>query len=182
MLTLGRALPIAAIVLLLSGCAGGADPGAVASSLAQTLAAQTSETPAIAAATETGAEPTVTANEAAPDPLPAANTGIEFSASLCFDFDSGAISAPDSNCDLWAVEGALVRAINGASISGYVTFSAPSKSDCISATYEPSDLAIQTDLYMCFISSQGTPGFIVARGYLGAAPFTGFVFDYWLYD
>ena len=171
-----------AILALVAGCAGGADPGAVASSVAQTLAAQTAETPAIAAATETAAEPTVTANEAAPDPLPAANTGIALNAGQCFDFDTGAISAPDANCDMWAVEGALVRQMNAAQISGYVTFEAPSKSDCLSATYDPNDLAIQTDLYMCFISSQGTPGFVVARGYLGAAPFTGFVFDYWLYD
>ncbi|MGH2581273.1 MAG: hypothetical protein ACRDFQ_00060 [Anaerolineales bacterium] len=174
---------VAAVLVLAVGCSGGTNPSAIATSVAQTLAAQAAQATepptSVPAATDTAA---LLANETAPDPLPAANTSIALNAGECFDFDTGAISTPDGDCDMWAVEGALVRQMNGAKMSGYVTSAPPSNSYCILAAYDPNDIAIQTDLYMCFISNQGTPGFVVARSYIGSVPFTGFIFDYWLYN
>lgn len=126
---------------------------------------------------------TTTPNEIAPDPLPASHTGVTLNVDECFDFDSGLVVAADAaGCDMWQAESALVRQMNGAQISGYVTFIAPTKSDCLAATYDPNDLAVQTDMYMCFISNDGGVGFLVPRSYLGSVPFTGFGFDYWVFD
>jgi len=48
--------------------------------------------------------------------------------------------------------------------------------------YEPGDLALQTDLFMCFITNEGQAGFVVVRSYLGAIPFSGVTFDYWVFE
>lgn len=166
-----------------------AAPGtAVAETLtaeAATTAAAPSET---AAPTDTVAPthtvaPSATPNDVAPDPLPATHTGIILSLNECFDFDSGLVlTADNAECDMWLKESILIGQMNGTQISGYVTFTAPTKSDCLAGTSDPNDLAIQTDLYMCFITADGAVGFVVARDYLGAVPFTGFTFDYWVFD
>jgi len=36
-------------------------------------------------------------------------------------------------------------------------------------------------MYMCFITNEGRIGFIVVREYRGGIPFTGIVFDYWVF-
>ncbi len=125
--------------------------------------------------------PTSTPAETAPDPLPAATTGVILNNGECFDFDNGQITALNADCDLWLADSALLRPVNGAQLSGYVTMTPPTRSQCLSGRYEPGDLAVQTDLYMCLITNQGQPGFVVARSYLGGIPFTGIVFDYWVW-
>jgi len=128
--------------------------------------------------TETVAVPV----EIAPEPLPASAKGIILNNGECFNFDNDQVTAPDTECDVWLAEPGLFRQMNGAQVSGYVTMTAPTRTYCVEGRYEPGDLAVQTDLYMCFISSDGRIGFVVARSYLGAIPFTGIVFDYWVFE
>jgi hypothetical protein len=127
--------------------------------------------------------PTSTPEEVAPDPLPVAYTGVILNNGECFNFDNGqVVPAPDAQCDVWLVEPALFRQVNGAQLSGYnVSYEPPTRSRCVSATFDPNDLAIQTDLYMCFHSNEGRVGFIVVREYRGSVPFTGIAFDYWVF-
>lgn len=125
--------------------------------------------------------PTATPEETAPNPLPVTNTGIILNNGECFNFDNGQVIAPDAQCDVWLYQSAMFRQMNGAQISGYVTMEPPTRSHCAAGRYEPGDLAVQTDLYYCFISNEGNIGFIVARNYLGGVPFTGIVFDYWVF-
>lgn len=125
--------------------------------------------------------PTATPEETAPNPLPVTNTGITLNNGECFNFDNGQVLAPDAQCDVWLYQPAMFRQMNGAQISGYVTMEPPTRSYCAAGRYEPGDLAVQTDLYYCFISNEGNIGFIVARNYLGGVPFTGIVFDYWVF-
>jgi hypothetical protein len=121
-------------------------------------------------------------SEFAPDPLPATHTGVIFNNGECFDFDSGqVVAAPDDECDVWLAEPALFRQVNGAQLSGYVTREPPSRGHCLGATYDATEKAVQTDLYYCFITTEGGPGFVVPRSYRGGIPFTGIVFDYWLF-
>ncbi|RME89262.1 MAG: hypothetical protein D6770_05055 [Anaerolineae bacterium] len=79
------------------------------------------------------------------------------------------------------VEPALFRQMNGAQVSGYVTLTPPTRSQCLAGRYEPGDLAVQTDMYMCFITNEGNVGFIVVRSYRGSPVFTGITFDYWVF-
>jgi hypothetical protein len=196
-----RILTLLAVALLLAACGSQQSAiqtaiaqtsqaeGAMQTAVAQTLTALLTQTaaaqPPAATATETPtAAPadTSTPSEFAPDPLPASHTGVVLNVGECFDFDSGQVlTSAAAGCDMWQPEPALVRQMNGASISGYVTFEVPSKSRCVAATYDPNDLAIQTDLYMCLMTNEGAVGFLVARSYLGGVPMTGFAFDYWLF-
>lgn len=151
---------------------------------ALTQAALPSETPLPPSPASPEAPPPVTATpqEMAPDPLPAMNTGIILNNGECFNFDTGqVVASPDAQCDVWLVQSALFRQANGARISGYVTMTAPTRSACLSARFEPGDLAVQTDLYYCFISNEGNVGFIIARDYWGGIPATGIIFDYWVF-
>ena len=126
--------------------------------------------------------PTSAPEEVAPNPLPVAYTGVILNNGECFNFDDGAVSVPDQRCDVWLQQSGLFRQMNGAQLSGYnVSYNPPTRSRCVSAKFDPTDLAIQTDLYMCFHSDEGQVGFIVAREYLGNAPYTGIVFDYWIF-
>jgi len=141
-----------------------------------------SATPQGAASASSAPPPaSATPEEIAPAPLPATHTGIILNNGECFNFDNGQVTAPDAQCDVWLVEPALFRQVNSAQISGYVTMTPPSRSQCASGRYEPGDLGVQTDMYMCFITNQGDIGFIVVRQYLGTVPFTGIVFDYWVF-
>ncbi len=150
--------------------------------LAAVASAPTSQ-PAQVAATETSAPTEApTPAETAPDPLPASNTSITLNNGQCFNFDNGQVTAPDAQCDVWLVEPALFRQMNGAQVSGYVTMNAPTRTHCVAGQYESGDLALQTDLYMCFITNEGRVGFVVVRDYLGGIPSTGVVFDYWVFD
>jgi len=128
--------------------------------------------------TDTAAPPA----ETAPDPLPASNTGVILNNGECFNFDDGQVTAPDTECDVWLVEPALFRQMNDAQVSGYVTLTAPTRTYCLEGRYEPGDLALQTDLFMCFITNEGQAGFVVVRSYLGAIPFSGVTFDYWVFE
>jgi len=128
--------------------------------------------------TDTAAPPA----ETAPDPLPASNTGVILNNGECFNFDNGQVTAPDTECDVWLVEPALFRQMNDAQVSGYVTLTAPTRTYCLEGRYEPGDLALQTDLFMCFITNEGQAGFVVVRSYLGAIPFSGVTFDYWVFE
>lgn len=134
--------------------------------------------------TETSAAAEIAAlSESAPDPLPAARTGIVLYGGECFDFDDGEITGVDhDDCDIWMAEASLIRQMYGMQLSGYVTLSAPTRTYCVEGRYEPGDLAVQTDLYMCFITNKGQVGFMVAREYIGSAPIEGIVFDYWVFD
>jgi hypothetical protein len=125
--------------------------------------------------------PSATPEEIAPAPLPATHTGIILNNGECFNFDNGQVTAPDAQCDVWLAEPALFRQMNSAQISGYVTLTPPSRSQCATGRFEPGDLGVQTDMYMCFITNQGGIGFIVVRQYLGTVPSTGIVFDYWVF-
>jgi len=125
--------------------------------------------------------PTATPEEVAPNPLPMTHTGVILNNGECFNFDNGAVSAPDGQCDVWLYQSAMFRQMNGAQISGYVTMEPPTRSHCAAGHYEPGDLAVQTDLYMCFFSNEGRIGFIVVREYRGGIPSTGIVFDYWVF-
>ncbi|MDP2975655.1 MAG: hypothetical protein Q8N45_05515 [Anaerolineales bacterium] len=195
---LSHCLNIAALfALLTAGCIPQtpAPPTAdVDSIVAQTLAAHTVEaalTQAVQPSTDTPLPtdapppppntPTATPEETAPNPLPMTHTGIILNNGECFNFDNGAVSAPDAQCDVWLYQSAMFRQMNGAQISGYVTMEPPTRGHCAAGRYEPGDLAVQTDLYMCFISNEGNIGFIVARNDLGGVPFTGIVFDYWVF-
>ena len=150
-----------------------------------TQAAVPSETPSATPSltpSPTLVTPTSTPEEVAPDPLPVAYTGVILNNGECFNFDDGAVSVPDQRCDVWLQQSGLFRQMNGAQLSGYnVSYNPPTRSRCVSAKFDPTDLAIQTDLYMCFHSDEGQVGFIVAREYLGSAPYTGIVFDYWVF-
>ncbi len=148
----------------------------------QTQAALPSSTPVPPTITPLpSATPTIQQN--APNPLPASHTGFNMNNGECFDYDSGIMaSAVNGDCDIWLAESGLLRQVNAAKTSGYVTISAPTLFDCQNTQFDPNDLAVQTDLYMCFESNQGHVGFIVARGYLGGIPFTGIVFDYWIFN
>ena len=125
--------------------------------------------------------PSATPEEIAPVPLPAMQTGIILDNDECFNFDNGQTTVPDTQCDVWLAQSALFRQVNGAQVSGYVTLDPPSRSHCAAGRYEPGDLAVQTDMYMCFITNEGNIGFIVVREYRGGVPFTGIVFDYWVF-
>ncbi len=152
----------------------------------QTLVAYTMEAvlsqaaapPQAATATQTVIS---TPEENPPQPLPASHTGIILNNGGCFDFDFGQVSAQDNQCDVLLAEPLLLRQQNNAQISGYVTLTAPSRSQCASARYEPGDLAVQTDMYMCLITNAGQIGFFVVRSY-GGIPSTGIVFDYWVFN
>jgi hypothetical protein len=154
-----------------------------------TLAAVPSATPQPPTSTDTPA-PTATATvitltptieEIAPDPLPAGFTGIILNNGECINFDTGAITPPDAQCDVWLTGAGLFHQMNAAKLSGYVTMTAPSRSHCIGARYEAGDLAVQTDLFMCFMTNENRPGYIVVREYRGGIPFTGIVLDYWVF-
>jgi hypothetical protein len=142
-----------------------------------------------AASTETSTLTTVpatstftpTLEQIAPDPLPVGYTGVILNNGECFNFDSGAVSVPDQRCDVWLFQSAMFRQMNGAKLSGYVTQVPPSRDHCIHGKYEAGDLAVQTDLFMCFITDEGQAGFIVVRQYRGNIPSTGIVFDYWVF-
>ena len=140
-------------------------------------------TPTVEVVSPTQTQPASPApEENAPDPLPASHTGVILNNGECFNFDNGQVTPPDGQCDVWLAEPALFRQQNGAQLSGYVTLLAPTRSHCASGRYEPGDLAVQTDLYMCFITNEGRIGFVVVRQYRGEAPFTGIVFDYWVFE
>jgi len=126
---------------------------------------------------------TSTPEEVAPDPLPMTHTGVILNVGECFDFDTGQVSLPDQRCDLWLDANINLHEINGALLSGYATFEPPSRSHCATARHDPGyDVsAVQTDLYMCVTSSEGRLGFMVAREYRGSVPYTGIVFDYWVF-
>jgi hypothetical protein len=145
----------------------------------------TIETPIPSSPTFTPPPPTstftITPEEVAPNPLPVGYTGVILNNGECFNFDSGAVSVPDQRCDLWLVQSGMFRQMNGAKLSGYVTLDPPSRTHCVNGRYEAGDLAVQTDLYMCFITDEGRVGFIVVREYRGNVPFTGIVFDYWVF-
>jgi hypothetical protein len=127
--------------------------------------------------------PTAIQEENAPDPLPVTNTGVILNNGECFNFDNGqTLAAPDGQCDVWLVEAALFRQVNEVQISGYVTQSPPSRTHCAEGRYESGDLAVQTDLFYCFITAEGHVGFIVVRDYRGGIPSTGIVFDYWVFQ
>ena len=80
------------------------------------------------------------------------------------------------------MKAALFRQVNGSQLSGYaVSDQPPTRTRCVSAKFDPNDLAIQTDLYMCFHTNEGRVGFIVVRQYRGSAPISGVVFDYWVF-
>jgi hypothetical protein len=150
-----------------------------------TVAAQTVEavlTQSAVPVITASSTPTDIINELAPDPLPITNTDSLLNVGECFDEDTGLTGQPDQQCDLYldTVNAGLFKQMNGAKLSGYVTMTPPTRSHCATATYEPGDLAIQTDLYYCFISNQGAVGFIVVRQYMGM-PMTGIVFDYWVF-
>lgn len=130
-----------------------------------------------AVATDTVAPPA----ETAPDPLPASTTGVVLNNGECFNFDNGQVTAPDAECDVWLAEPALFRQMNDMLLSGYVTLTPPTRTTCVEGRYEPGDLALQTDLYMCFITNEGRVGFVVVRSYRGD-PLTGVVFDYWVFE
>jgi len=158
----------------------------------QTQVAASSTTPlSVPPAVTSTAEPAPTVaalpsstmrEEFPPDPLPAAYTGVTLQNGECFDFDSGQVFASaNSQCDIWLVEPALIRQQNGARVSGYVTSTPPGRSACLGARYEPGDLAMQTDLYFCFITNAGQPGFLVPTHYQGGIPPTGIVFNYWVF-
>jgi len=155
--------------------------------VAQTLAAYTVEAALTQAAGPSATPPppavTATPEEVAPVPLPATHTGIILNNGECFNFDNGQVlTAPDAQCDLWLAGSALFRQLNGAQLSGYnVSYTPPTRSACVGGRYEPGDLAVQTDLHMCFISNEGQVGFIVVRQYRGGVPFTGIAFDYWVF-
>lgn len=120
--------------------------------------------------------------ENAPVPLPAAQTGIPLKNGECFNFDSGqVVSSPDDQCDVWLVEPALFRQMNSARISGYVTLSPPARTQCSSSLYETGDIAVQTDMFMCFITNQAGIGYIVVRAFQGEVPTTGVILDYWVF-
>ncbi len=140
-------------------------------------------TPPPAATDTPTVTPTATPEEMAPDPLPAAYTGVILNVGECFDFDTGQVSLPDQRCDLWLDANINLHQINGALLSGYATFTPPSRSHCVSARHDPGyDVsAVQTDLYMCFTSSESRYGFMVAREYRGSIPYSGIVFDYWVF-
>jgi hypothetical protein len=149
-----------------------------------TQAAVPSETPSATPSltpSPTVVTPTSTPEENAPDPLPVAYTGVILNNGECFNFDDGGVSVPDQRCDVWLTQPGLFRQMNGAQLSGYVTLDPPTRTHCATGRYEPGDLAIQTDLYMCFITDEGRVGFIVVREYRGSVPFTGIVFDYWVF-
>lgn len=197
------------LALLMTGCLPTlpASPTAnVNSIVAQTLAAYTVEaalTQAVGATqppplppatpttlpTETPPPPsplptaTSTPEEVAPNPLPMTHTGVILNVGECFDFDTGQVSLPDQRCDLWLDANINLHQINGALLSGYATREPPSRSRCAAARHDPGyDVsAVQTDLYMCVTSSEGRLGFMVARQYRGSVPFTGIVFDYWMF-
>jgi len=192
---------IVPLILILSACLPtGPTPTAanVDSIVAQTMAAYTvaamlteaapSDTPNLIASdtpgltpSDTPAPPTNTPAENAPDPLPVAYTGVILNNGECVNFDNGQIVAsPDAQCDVWLAESTLFRQVNGSQLSGYVTLEPPTRTHCVEGRYEPGDLAVQTDMYMCFITNEAEVGFIVVREYRGQ-PITGIVFDYWVF-
>lgn len=162
---------------------------AVTTQMAQTLAAAMTQlaagsaTPAPSSTpTDTAIPPSPTPAEFAPNPLPAAYTGVVLHMGECFNFDNGqTVASPDAQCDIWLIDPGYLHQQNGAHVSGYVTLEPPSRTYCAGVKYESGDLAIQTDMYYCFITNEGRVGFIVPRQYLSIAPLTGFVFDYWIF-
>ena len=186
------ALPAVFLIIMACGTATPeptADAGAYA---AQTIAAYTAQ----AMLTQAGSNPTniiptdqppaqpiptPTFSETAPEPLPVTHTGVTLYVGECFDFDTGAVTAPDTSCDVLLTEAALLQQMNLTQISGYVTMTVPTRSDCAAARFEAGDLAVQTDLYYCFATNGGNIGFIVARDYLSGTSGQGIVFDYWIF-
>lgn len=136
---------------------------AVTTQMAQTLAAAMTQlaagsaTPAPSSTpTDTAIPPSPTLAEFAPNPLPAAYTGVVLHMGECFNFDNGqAVASPDAQCDIWLIEPGYLHQQNGAHVSGYVTLEPPSRTYCTSAKYESGDLAIQTDMYYCFLTNEG---------------------------
>jgi hypothetical protein len=178
-------LIVLGIIALACGTSRPVQPTTDVSALvAQTMMAYTLEAALTQVAGQSQSAPPAaqpTPEEIAPDPLPAGYTGVILNNGECFDLDTGAVSAPDLRCDVWLTQSGLYSQMNGAQISGYVTMEAPSRTNCVAARFDPGDLAVQTDLFSCFLTDEGQVGFIVAREYRGGIPSTGIVFDYWVF-
>jgi hypothetical protein len=102
----------------------------------------------------------------APDPLPAAYTGLIFEEGSCYNFDTyQPVSTGDASRDICMHTYGLLEPENGGLISGHAPQDPPSKGYCISPDLLPDPVAIQTDLYLCIQTNQGTYGFFVARAY-----------------
>ena len=100
----------------------------------------------------------------APDPLGAQFTGLIFDFNTCYDFDiySPAPSG-DPAVDICLDANGTLDPQNGATISGYVTFTPPSKNHCIGERLSPDLVAPNSDLYMCLQTNAGSYGFFVLR-------------------
>jgi len=147
------------------------DSGAIATSVAETLAASQPPTqppaePTVEPTAEPTAAPTVDHYTIfAPAPLGPAYTGLIFDYNACYDFDSyQPVDAADPECDFQMDQFGTLSPQNGALINGSnVSFDPPSKGECIDSNLLPDLLATQTDLYLCFQTTQGSYGFFVGR-------------------
>ncbi|MBN2045372.1 MAG: hypothetical protein JW757_10160 [Anaerolineales bacterium] len=102
----------------------------------------------------------------APDPLPAQYTGLIFETGACYNFDTyQPVAVDDLTRDICMPQYGLLEPQNGGLISGSAPMEPPSKGYCINPNLLPDPVAVQTDLYLCFQTNQGTYGFFVAREY-----------------
>lgn len=164
----------------------------IETSVAATVAAQPTEAPAEPVPTEEPAptstlEPTAepTADPTpgdvvAPDPLGPAYTGLIFDFGTCYDFDTYQ-PAPEGDASVDAcldIYGTL-SFYNGARMSGYATFEAPTRNECMASALEPNNLAPNSDLYLCLQTSEGSYGFFVEREF--QLDLNRFTFDLYIF-
>ena len=155
-----------------------------ATMIAQTLAAVPASTHTPSPIPEPTTTWTATPEETAPDPLPVQNTGITLQNGECYDLDTG--DAPyvmDADCDILSTVNQELLPQNGALLSGYADMNPPTRSECMLKEYASDHLVAQSDLYLCFVTSEGDYGFLVGRQ--DSAPFeiysTRLIFDYWVF-
>lgn len=147
------------------------DANAIATSVAATIAAQQDDQQNNDNNNEPTVEPTLEPTVDpytifAPDPLGVEYTGFIFDFGTCFDMDNfQPVGVNDPECDFLSDQYGAVTPQNGALISGYATMEPPSFGKCMDADLSPDYLATQTDLYLCFKTSQGSYGFLVGRDY-----------------
>lgn len=170
------AVLIPAIACDFSAPAPTADESLVATSVAKTITASQPEEQPIETTDQPVEEPTPTLeptaepttdpnNLYAPNPLGPGYTGFIFYYNACFDLDSfQPVDVSNPECDFQMDQYGTLMPLNGALINGAnVSFNPPSKGECMTSDLKPDLLAPQTDLYLCFLTTQGSYGFFVGR-------------------
>ena len=100
-----------------------------------------------------------------PNPLGPEFSGMWIAVGTCYDMDILYTSEGEA-CDLVLEQDGLLFPVYGALLSGYAFDTEPDLVKCIeviSIIQNDDPVAVQSDLYMCFLTNAGRYGFFVAR-------------------